>query len=220
MHLAAGDQTLAVALATAGWALEERINHWHEITTVFHTGNTGDFYHFHITGFEDDDSHEWSFWRVKYCLFREKWLFTIRILKPLVGLLHLNGTQPLWFSPQSTPLWSRLTHRRGCYSSLCLEVWSGSRSTSHGPPDGCGPHTARFVVGGPLHTTYCTAVERRQRQAVYKDTKALQRQIRKHCNIPILWENVYFFLFIKEDLTVYAHLSSCKQEAACATTKF
>lgn len=82
MHLAAGDQTLAVALATAGWALEERINQRHETTTVFHTGNMGDFCHFRTPGFKGDcDSDEWSFWRVKYCPLRANWLFTIHIYK-------------------------------------------------------------------------------------------------------------------------------------------
>lgn len=52
MHLAAGDQTLAVALTTAGRALEDRINHQYETTTVFQTGNRDDFCHFRTTELE------------------------------------------------------------------------------------------------------------------------------------------------------------------------
>lgn len=39
MHLAAGDQTLAVALTAAGWTLEGRRNHQCDTTSVFQTGS-------------------------------------------------------------------------------------------------------------------------------------------------------------------------------------
>lgn len=40
MHFTAGDQTLAVALTTAGRALQPRVNHQHEITKGFLTNQT------------------------------------------------------------------------------------------------------------------------------------------------------------------------------------
>lgn len=175
MHLAAGDQTLAVALATAGWALEERINHRHEIT-VFHTGKMGDF---HITGFKYGDSHEWPLMESKVLPILSKLTFYNSDFN--VGRHQFNGTQLLQLSPQSNPLWSRWIHRRDCYSFLFLEAWSGSHSTSHGPPAGCGQHTARLDVGGLPHMTYCTVVETRQRPVFHKDGKSYRSG-----NIPML----------------------------------
>lgn len=154
MHLAAGDQTLAVALATAGWALRARINHWREITTVFLTGNVGDVCPFHITGIKGAYLHKRAFWRVKYC----EWAFYNQDLKPLRGEISGRGS-----SPQSIPRWSRWIHRHGCCSSLCPEVWSGSRSTSHEPPAGCGPHIATIDVGGRTHTIYYTVVGKKSK---------------------------------------------------------
>ena len=156
--------------------------------TVFLIGKRGEICHFRITWFKDDDLNERSFLRVKFCLLRANWLFKIKISMPLEGLYQVADTQPLWLPPPSIPLWSRWIHRHGCCSSLCLEVWSGSHSTWHAPPSGCGPHTARLAVYGPIHMTYYTVVEARQRLLFYKDVKLYMSGIRR---------NITTFLFYR-----------------------
>lgn len=61
-------------------------------------------------------------------------------------------------SPRSTPLWSRSSRSPEYCSSPGLEVGSGWRSTSHGPPAGSGSHTAGLVAGGPSRMTCCTVL--------------------------------------------------------------
>lgn len=51
MHLTAWDQTLAVALATAGWALEDSINHRHE------KREQRTFHHVRVIGLKGGDLH-------------------------------------------------------------------------------------------------------------------------------------------------------------------
>lgn len=94
MHLTAGDQTLPVALATAGWALEERINHRHEMTTEFLTGNTGDFCPYHITKVRGGDLQEWWLWSIKYCKLTfynyNLKAFNIRYIRHSLSESHLS----------------------------------------------------------------------------------------------------------------------------------